>query len=113
VALLAAGGGGLAGTCALLFVTLFGIGSVFPASMTLGQSLGRKASGAASALLGGAEFLLGALASPLVGVFGTGSPMPMAVIMLSAMLCAALALVFLTRPWRTHGPPAWKRGAAS
>lgn len=104
VALLAAGGGGLAGTCACLFVALFGIGSVFPASMTLGQSLGREASGAASALLGGVEFLLGALASPLVGVFGTGSPMPMAVIMLSAMLCAALVLVFLTRPWRTHGP---------
>nr|WP_279628490.1 multidrug effflux MFS transporter [Streptomyces swartbergensis] len=102
VALLAGDGAGLAGTWACLFVTLFGIGMVFPAGMTLGQSLGRKASGAASALLGGVEFLLGALASPLVGVFSTGSPLPMAVIMLSAILCAALALLFLARPWKTH-----------
>ncbi|MFI2718343.1 multidrug effflux MFS transporter [Streptomyces collinus] len=102
VALLAADLGDLPGTWACLFVTLFGIGSVFPASMSLGQSLGRTASGAASALLGGVEFLLGALASPLVGLFGTGSPKPMAVIMLSTMLCAALALVCLVRPWRPH-----------
>ncbi|MFF0094716.1 multidrug effflux MFS transporter [Streptomyces canus] len=113
VALIAADGGGLAGTWACLFVTLFGIGIVFPASMTLGQSLGRKASGAASALLGGVEFLLGALASPLVGVFGTGSPMPMAVIMLSAILCAALALVFLARPLRTHGALPRQRDATA
>ncbi|WP_234382968.1 multidrug effflux MFS transporter [Streptomyces dysideae] len=113
VALLAADVGGLAGTWACLFVTLFGIGSIFPASMTLGQSLGREASGTTSALLGGVEFLLGALASPLVGVFGTDSPLPMAVIMLSAMLCAALALVFLTRPWRTPGTLPRTRGAAA
>jgi Bcr/CflA subfamily drug resistance transporter len=101
VTILAADGGALAGTWACLFVSLFGIGIVFPASMSLGQTLGRKASGAASALLGGVEFLFGAFASPLVGVFGTGSPLPMAAIMLSATLCAALALAFLTRPWLT------------
>ncbi|WSQ13293.1 multidrug effflux MFS transporter [Streptomyces sp. NBC_01231] len=113
VMVLAADGGALAGTWACMFISLFGIGIVFPASVSLGQSLGRKASGAASALLGGAEFLFGALASPLVGVFGTGSPMPMAVIMLSAMLCAVLALAFLSRPWRTHGALPWERGATA
>ncbi|MFJ9738569.1 multidrug effflux MFS transporter [Streptomyces sp. NPDC101166] len=114
VTLFAAGGSGLAATWACLFISLFGIGIVFPASMSLGQSLGRKASGATSALLGGVEFLFGALASPLVGVLGTGSPLPMAFIMLSALLCAALAVVFLTRPWRAHGAlPRERRAVAS
>ncbi|MBD9722448.1 multidrug effflux MFS transporter [Streptomyces caniscabiei] len=100
VLLLATVGGSLAGTWVTLFFAAFGIGGVFPASMSLGQSLGREASGAASALLGGIQFLFGALASPLVGMFGTASAMPMAAIMLGSLICAALCLVFLVRPWR-------------
>lgn len=102
-ALLATVGGTLAGTWVCLFVTLVGIGLVFPAAMTLGQTVGRQAPGAASALLGGTQFLLGAIASPLVGVFGTRSAVPMAVIMLVALGCAALSLIVLVRPWQRHG----------
>jgi DHA1 family bicyclomycin/chloramphenicol resistance-like MFS transporter len=100
VLLLVTVGGGLVGTWVTLFFAAFGIGGIFPATMSSGQSLGREASGAASALLGGTQFLFGALASPLVGAFGTASAMPMAVTMLGALLCAALCLVFLVRPWR-------------
>jgi DHA1 family bicyclomycin/chloramphenicol resistance-like MFS transporter len=103
VVLLATAGGSLAGTWACLFVTLAGVGMVFPASMSLGQTLGRRAPGAASALLGGTQFLLGALASPLVGLFGTSSVTPMALIMLAALACAVLALTLLARPWEGHG----------
>jgi DHA1 family bicyclomycin/chloramphenicol resistance-like MFS transporter len=71
--------------------------------MSLGQTLGRHAPGTASALLGGTQFLLGALASPLVGLFGTSSATPMAVIMLGALACAALSLTLLARPWHGHG----------
>ncbi|MCL6733495.1 multidrug effflux MFS transporter [Streptomyces neyagawaensis] len=95
----------LAGTWITLFVTTGGIGLVFPSAMSIGQAVGRTASGAASALLGGIQFLFGALASPLVGVFGEESSRPMALIMLGALVAAGLALVALARPWAGHGEP--------
>ena len=95
----------LAGTWITLFITVGGIGLILPASMTIGQALTRQAPGAASALLGGLQFLLGALASPLVGLFGTTSSLPMATIMLIAMACALIALFGLARPWESNGEP--------
>ncbi|MBE1533614.1 MFS transporter [Actinomadura algeriensis] len=68
-----------AGTWITLFVVLWGIGMLFPATMSLGRPLGRAAPGAASALLGGLRFALGAPAR------------------------TAAALVALVRPWRGHG----------
>jgi hypothetical protein len=95
----------LAGTWITLFITVGGIGLIIPASMTIGQALTRQAPGAASALLGGLQFLLGALASPLVGLFGTSSSLPMATIMLIATACALIALFALARPWESNGEP--------
>ncbi|MHB9862221.1 multidrug effflux MFS transporter [Streptomyces sp. YIM S03343] len=95
----------LAGTWATLFVAMSGVGMVFPAAVTLSQTLGRTAPGAASALLGGLQFLFGALASPLVGLFGERSSLPMALIMLTAALGAFLALITLARPWERQGEP--------
>jgi DHA1 family bicyclomycin/chloramphenicol resistance-like MFS transporter len=95
----------LAGTWITLFVSIGAIGLIFPSTMSIGQGLGRRAPGAASALLGGFQFLLGALASPLVGVFGTTSSLPMAAIMLISMACACLALFGLARPWEGNGEP--------
>lgn len=103
VVLLVIGGGGLAGVWACLFLTTFGMGGAFPAGMSLAQILGKQSPGAASALLGAAQFLLGALASPLVGLFGTSSALPMAVIMLIALLCGVVALTCLARPWHGAG----------
>ncbi|WP_217553524.1 multidrug effflux MFS transporter [Streptomyces sp. GbtcB6] len=95
----------LAGTWTTLFVTAGGIGLVFPSAMSIGQAVGRTAPGAASALLGGFQFLFGALTAPLVGVFGEDSSRPMALIMLSALVAAGLALVGLARPWEGCGEP--------
>lgn len=81
-----------------LFVVLWGIGMLLPATVTLGQNLGRAAPGAASALLGGLQFLFGAIASPMVGLFGESSSLPMALVMLVSAALAALALVVLVRP---------------
>ncbi|MEV5898863.1 hypothetical protein [Streptomyces sp. NPDC052127] len=75
-------------------------------SPAIGQAAGRTAPGAASALLGGLQFLFGALASPLVGLFGLDSSLPMAVIMLVTAAGAGLALVGPARPWQGHGEPA-------
>ncbi|MFF3204261.1 hypothetical protein [Streptomyces sp. NPDC002962] len=97
-------GESLLGTWVTLFVTASGIGLVLPGGMSIGQAVGRMAPGAASALLGGLQFLFGALASPLVGLFGEDSSLPMALIMLAAA-GAGLALVGLARPWQGHGEP--------
>ncbi|WP_405864177.1 multidrug effflux MFS transporter [Streptomyces sp. NBC_00005] len=105
VVLLLTVGGSLTGTWVCLFFAAFGIGGIFPASMSLGQSLGREASGAASALLGGTQFLFGALASPLVGAFGTSRALPMAATMLGALLSSAVCLVFLVRPRKEQDAP--------
>jgi len=92
-----------AGTWITLFVILFGIGLVIPSTMSLGQTLGRAAPGAASAVLGGLQFTLGALASPLVGLFGETSSLPMAVLMLIALVLAVVVLFGLVRPGNGHG----------
>lgn len=95
----------LAGTWITLFVSIGSIGLILPSTASIGQALARHAPGAASAVLGGLQFLLGALASPLVGLFGTHSSLPMAVIMLISMTCACFALAGFARPWQGNGEP--------
>ncbi|GAB2825655.1 hypothetical protein GCM10022221_24680 [Actinocorallia aurea] len=73
--------------------------------MTLGQTIGRANPGAASALLGGFQFLAGALVSPVVGLFGESSSLPMAVIMLVSALLTAGALLLMARPRLGLGEP--------
>ncbi|GIH23681.1 Bcr/CflA family drug resistance efflux transporter [Acrocarpospora phusangensis] len=96
-------GGNVAATWICLVLAISGLGMTFPAIMTIGQSVAGHSAGSASALLGGGQFLLGAVAAPIVGVFGVDSATPMAVIMLVAFTCAVLALAVLARPWRGHG----------
>ena len=93
----------LAGTWICLFVTMSGVGMVFPAAISLSQAVARDAPGAASALIGGSQFLFGALASPITGLFGTASSVPMAVTMLVAILAGMGLLAVLARPWEGHG----------
>ncbi|MPY42896.1 multidrug effflux MFS transporter [Streptomyces phyllanthi] len=96
-------GESFAGSWITQFVFLSGIGMAIPATMTLGQNLGRHASGAASALLGGLQFLFGAAGSSLVGLFGQNSSLPMGLVMLTSMALAVLCLVVLVRPRQGHG----------
>ncbi|MBF6328064.1 multidrug effflux MFS transporter [Nocardia transvalensis] len=81
--------------CLLLSITAFGL--FFPAVVTIAQQRGRAAPGATSALLGGGQFLFGATASPLVGLFGTHSPAPMAAIMTCCLALATVAAVVTSR----------------
>ncbi|MEU8782481.1 multidrug effflux MFS transporter [Streptomyces sp. NPDC048637] len=81
--------------CLLITVSAFGL--FFPAVMTIAQSRGRAAPGATSALLGGGQFLLGAAASPLVGLFGTQSPAPMAAVMATCLTLGTLAAMATKR----------------
>ena len=92
---------GLVPIAAGLFVLMSAMGLALP--NTNAQALMRTphAAGSASALLGTSSFLVGAVASPLVGIAGEHTAVPMAVVQLT---CAALSLACflgLCRPWRT------------
>ncbi|GGU47458.1 Bcr/CflA family drug resistance efflux transporter [Streptomyces albospinus] len=93
-------------TWACLFGFTFGFGLLLPASTTIILAVGSDAPGAASGMLGGAQFVLGAVAAPLPGVLGNTTAMSTAVVVLGFVLLAAVALITLARPWQGHGEPA-------
>jgi DHA1 family bicyclomycin/chloramphenicol resistance-like MFS transporter len=76
---------------ALFSVLTYGMGMIGPSSMTLAQAAGRRARGTASAMQGGSAFLVGACVTPLTGVLGYQSLLPMAALMVSLMACAFVA----------------------
>ncbi|RNF86833.1 multidrug effflux MFS transporter [Streptomyces botrytidirepellens] len=91
---------GLVPVAACLFVLMSSMGLAMP--NTNAQALMRTphAAGSASALLGTSTFLLGAVASPLVGIAGETTAVPMAVVQLVCALAAMGCFVGLCRPWQ-------------
>jgi MFS transporter, DHA1 family, multidrug resistance protein len=80
------------------------MGLVIPATTALAQEAGRRARGTASALQGGLSFFVGALVTPLTGIVGYRSMLPMALLMAGFFLCAS-AYLLLTRPRSSPPPP--------
>ncbi|MER6914264.1 Bcr/CflA family multidrug efflux MFS transporter [Streptomyces sp. NPDC000594] len=91
---------GLFGVSAGLFVLMAAMGVVMPNITARALSRTPHAAGSASALIGTSSFLTGALASPLVGIAGEGTAVPMAVVQLVCALLAVGCLLVLCRPWR-------------
>ncbi|WP_078850056.1 multidrug effflux MFS transporter [Streptomyces sp. NRRL F-5126] len=91
---------GLAPVAAGLFALMTGMGLVNANANTLGLMRASHAAGSASALLGTSSFLVGSLASPLVGVGGEHTALPMALVQVVCSLGAATCFVTLVRPWR-------------
>jgi len=89
-----AGGVGLAGILPCLFVSVASIGLVIPNATALALTDYPHAAGRASALLGMLQFTFGALAAPLVGVAGSDTAVPMALLM-AAFGIGALATLLL------------------
>jgi DHA1 family bicyclomycin/chloramphenicol resistance-like MFS transporter len=87
---------------AALFVLMSAMGVTLPNAQTLALVRTRHSAGAASALLGTASFLVGAVASPLVGVAGEHTAVPMALVQLTASLVAVACFVGMCRPWNTR-----------
>lgn len=83
-----------------VFAVVAGMGMVFPNSTALGLSRHGNCAGAATALMGVVQFGLQALASPLTGLGGGGSALPMAVVVLVLDVGALVALLTLARPAR-------------
>ncbi|MBW1603506.1 multidrug effflux MFS transporter [Streptomyces sp. JJ66] len=91
---------GLVAIAGGLFVLMSGMGLVLPNANSQGLQRAPHAAGSASALLGTAQFLIGAVASPLVGVAGEQTAVPMAVVQLVTLALAAGCFVGMCRPWQ-------------
>ena len=105
--------GGLAGILVGLFVTVCSVGLVLPSATTLTLADHPEHAGSASALLGTAQFLVGAGVAPLVGLAGSRSAVPMAAAMAASAVLGAVVFTVLWRsarrgdaagPSPTHGP---------
>jgi DHA1 family bicyclomycin/chloramphenicol resistance-like MFS transporter len=91
-------GAGLAGVLPSLFVVVSSIGLIVPNAAALALAGHRRVAGSASGLLGVAQFALGALAAPLVGLAGEHTAVPMALV-IAVLGCAALTVfAVLIRP---------------
>lgn len=84
-------------TLVLLFVTVSALGLILGNATALATAQVTKYAGTGSAMLGALQFTLAAVASPLVGVAGEQSAVPMAVTMVVASSIAALLLGTMTR----------------
>ncbi|MFJ9818051.1 multidrug effflux MFS transporter [Streptomyces sp. NPDC101151] len=93
---------GLVPIAAALFVLMSAMGPTLPNAQSLALLRTRHAAGSASALLGTSSFLVGAVASPLVGVAGEHTAVPMAIVQLAGALVAAACFVGMCRPWNTR-----------
>ncbi|MFG2571714.1 multidrug effflux MFS transporter [Streptomyces sp. NPDC048481] len=96
---------GLAPVAAALFVLMSAMGVTLPNAQTLALTRVRHSAGSASALLGTSSFLIGAIATPLVGIAGERSAVPMAVVQVAAALVASACFVVMCRPWTDAGTP--------
>ncbi|MFF4155723.1 multidrug effflux MFS transporter [Streptomyces sp. NPDC001678] len=94
------GEAGLVPVSAGLFVLMSAMGLAMPNTNAQALMRSRDAAGSASALLGTSTFLLGAIASPLVGIAGEHTAVPMALVQLGCALAAVVCFVGLCRPWR-------------
>ncbi|MFE7124463.1 Bcr/CflA family multidrug efflux MFS transporter [Streptomyces sp. NPDC057617] len=95
---------GLVPVAAGLFVLMSAMGLALPNTNALGLMRTPHAAGSASALIGTSSFLIGAVASPLVGIAGEETAVPMALVQVVCSVGAIGCFVGMVRPWR-HQPP--------
>ncbi|MEA5363995.1 multidrug effflux MFS transporter [Amycolatopsis sp., V23-08] len=88
----------LAALLVSLFLLVSSIGLVMPNASSLALAEHARSAGAASALLGVLQFVVGGVATPLVGLGGPGTAVPMAATIAGFALLALVAFLTLTRP---------------
>ncbi len=80
-----------------LFLSVASNGFLMPNTTALALAGHANVAGTASALLGMVQFALGAVVAPLVGLGGTASALPMAIVIATASLAANLVFRTLSR----------------
>lgn len=94
------GGLGLAALAIPLFLLITSLGFVFPDSTALALSLHPEVAGSASAYFGTLRLGLGALATPLVGIGGSVSALPMAIVIAVSSVAALALFIVVARTTR-------------
>ncbi|CAM3705369.1 multidrug effflux MFS transporter [Cohnella lubricantis] len=90
-----AAGAGLGAILPLLFVVVSCVGIVGTSSFPLAMRHQGQSAGTASALLGVLSFLFGGLVMPLVGIGGSGTALPMGILIASADVLALVLFAIL------------------
>lgn len=97
VALSPAGTLGLAPVTVGFILLTLSIGAILPNAAALSMQATRGHSGSGSALLGAAQFSLAALVSPMTGLSGPHSALPMLAVMGACALVVVVALTAVLR----------------
>ena len=102
---------GLAGLLPSFFVLVASIGLILPNAAALALAEHPRTAGSASALLGVAQFGIGAIAAPLAGIAGSHSALPLATVSATLSCAALVCLIGLTRRAGTAARPVSTLGA--
>nr|WP_253862847.1 Bcr/CflA family multidrug efflux MFS transporter [Prauserella halophila] len=94
----AAAGLGLPVLLPAIYLVVCSNGMVMPNAMALAMADHPDKAGSASALLGVLQFLVAGAASPLIGLFGESSAVPMAALMAAFFVLALTSFLVLVRP---------------
>jgi DHA1 family bicyclomycin/chloramphenicol resistance-like MFS transporter len=82
----------------LLSLVVGGMGLTIPGTTALAQEAGRRSAGTASALQGGIAIMIGASVTPLTGLVGYRTLLPMAAAMAAFFLLSLTLLLLTARP---------------
>jgi DHA1 family bicyclomycin/chloramphenicol resistance-like MFS transporter len=91
-------GAGRLGVLVPLWFSICACGFSFPQVQVLGLAAHGQEAGTAASLLGALNFGVAGLISPVVGLIGVGSAVPMAAVMAATAVVAVLVLWFVVRP---------------
>ncbi|MCA1711852.1 MAG: multidrug effflux MFS transporter [Actinobacteria bacterium] len=89
---------GLPAVLPSLLLVVMSVGLVAPNAAALALAGHPRTAGSASALLGLAQYIVGGLAAPLVGLAGSGSAVPLAVVVAVSSAAAVLTRVLVLSP---------------
>ena len=91
------GAGGLPAVLVPLAVVVASVGLALPNTPALALTRHGEAAGTAAAMLGAVQFGVGAVVAPLVGLFGSTSPVPMAAVMVTVTALASVLMYGVVR----------------
>lgn len=89
--------GGLAGVLGCMFVVLTSVGLILPNASALAMNDFPQSAGSTAALLGLAQFAIGAGLAPIVGVAGDHDALPMATVLCACALTASVVRILMLR----------------
>jgi DHA1 family bicyclomycin/chloramphenicol resistance-like MFS transporter len=91
------GAGGLVGVLVPLSLVVASVGLSLPNTPALALTRHGEAAGTAAAMLGAVQFGVGALVAPLVGLFGSTTPVPMGLVMVVVTVLASVLMFGVVR----------------